>query len=288
MPVIVYADFESFATKIQKCENPSSSTDPYELHVSLGYSFYIVSSHLKFKPVLECYHGPSVVERFLRRLRKEYQKIEQLLSHIEPMIITKEQEQEIRMVEDYLCKQPLGADRVRDHCHMTGLYRGAAHGECNLKLKYRCRVDFTDEKRRFRGYMVPVVFPNLRGYDGHLIMKGFKKEIFPNECIQCIPNNMERYISFTIGNLKFIDSFQFIAKSLDKLSSNLNLLRPKGVFSYEYWDSIERFDEEQLPPKEAFCSHLTGHAISDEDYTMRSRCGENSPCINSLNTTICI
>ena len=52
VPVIIYADFESFTTKIQKCKNPSSSTDPYELHVPSGYSFYIVSSHPKFKPVL--------------------------------------------------------------------------------------------------------------------------------------------------------------------------------------------------------------------------------------------
>ena len=99
--------------------------------------------------------------------------------------------------------------------------------------------------------MVPVVFQNLRGYVGHLIMKGFNKEIFPSENIQCIPTNMERYISFTIGNLRFIDSFQFMAESLDKLSSNLkrdnfkhtdlqfpvdklHLLLCKGVFPYEY------------------------------------------------------
>ena len=74
-----------------------------------------------------------------------------------------------------------------------------------------------------------------------------------------------------------------MAESLDKLSSNLkrenfahmamqfladklHFLLCKGVFPYEYYDSIERFDEEQLPSKEAFYSHLTGHAISDEDY----------------------
>ena len=94
---------------------------------------------------------------------------------------------------------------------------------------------------------------------------------------------MERYISFTTGNWRFIDSFQFKAESLDKLSSNLkqenfahkamqfptdklHFLLRKGVFPYEYWNSIERFNEAQLLSKEAFCSHLTGHAISDEDY----------------------
>ena len=122
VPVIVYVDFESFTTKIQKCENLSSATNHYELHVPSGYSFYIVSNHPKFKPVLECYHGPNVVDRFLRRLREKYQKIEQLPSHIESMIITAQQEQEFITADDcYLCKQPLEADRVRDHYHMTGL-----------------------------------------------------------------------------------------------------------------------------------------------------------------------
>ena len=45
-------------------KNPSSSTDPYELHVPSGYSYYIVSSHPELKSLLECYHGPNVVERF--------------------------------------------------------------------------------------------------------------------------------------------------------------------------------------------------------------------------------
>ena len=49
-------------------------------------------------------------------------------------------------------------------------------------------------------------------------------------------------------------------------TDKLHLFRREGVLSYEYWDSIERFYEEQLPSKEAFYSHLTGHAINDQDY----------------------
>ena len=168
------------------------------------------------------------------------------------MIITEEQETKFRTAENCnLCKQPLGADRVRDHCHMTGLTEASHMASLILKLKYIGRTSSTDKKRHFHSYMVPVVFHDLRGYDGHLIMKGFKKEIFPDEYIQYIPNNMERYISFTISNLRFIDSFQFMAKSLDKLSSNLkrenfthtamqfpvdklHLFLHEGVFLYEY------------------------------------------------------
>ena len=102
--------------------------------------------------------------------------------------------------------------------------------------------------------------------------------------LKCIPNNMEKYISFSLGNLRFIDSFQFLLSSLDSLvSSNKpedfeiikqfetdpakrSLLLRKGVYLYEYMDSFERFNKESLPPKDAFYSKLTKSSISDEDY----------------------
>ena len=64
-----------------------------------------------------------------------------------------------------------------DHCHLTGLYRGPAHNSCNLKLRYR-RRPANDADVEFEGHMVPVVFHNLRGYDGHLLLKGYTRSIF--------------------------------------------------------------------------------------------------------------
>ena len=83
--------------------------------------------------------------------------------------------------------------------------------------------------------------------------------------------------------LRFIDSFRFMASSLEKLSSNLkidqyvnlkkyysgnklSLLLRKGVYSYDYVDCLKKLDETSLPPKEAFYSKLTGEGITDEDY----------------------
>ena len=70
--------------------------------------------------------------------------------------------------------------KVRDHCHFTGKYRGAAHNECNLNYR---KPKFT-----------PVVFHNLSGYDSHLFIKYLG---FTTGNIECIPNNEEKYISFT-------------------------------------------------------------------------------------------
>jgi hypothetical protein len=79
--------------------------------------------------------------------------------------------------------------KVRDHCHITGKYRGAAHQSCNLNLRLTKKI--------------PVVFHNLRGYDSHLIMEEIGKF---NEKINVIANNMEKYMSFSLGNqLVFID-----------------------------------------------------------------------------------
>ena len=54
---------------------------------------------------------------------------------------------------------------MRDHDHLTGEYPGAAHNECNLNFKYAKE----NEKKKL-SYDIPIVFHNLRGYDGHIIM----------------------------------------------------------------------------------------------------------------------
>ena len=99
----------------------------------------------------------------------------------------------------------MNGDSVRDHCHITGQFRGAAHNKCNLKLRL-------DPKR----FTIPVVFHNLRGYDSHLLMQAISKV---GGAVTCIPNNTEKYISFSLGQLRFIDSAQFLLASLDKLVS---------------------------------------------------------------------
>ena len=155
---------------------------------------------------------------------------------------------------------------VRDHCHITGEYRGPAHEICNLQLVISNKV--------------PVIFHNLKGYDSHFIMQEIGKF---NLNIDVIPTNSEKCMSFMWGkNLVFIDSFQFMASSLEKLASNLpsskyihleeefnssiQLLKQKGVYCYEYMDSFEKFCEPQLPAQEKFYSSLNNTQISDEDY----------------------
>ena len=129
----------------------------------------------------------------------------------EKKMIFGEKEQFDKETKCWICKEEFNNDKVRDHYHFTGRYRGAAHNKCNLNYR---KSNFT-----------PVVFHKLSGYDSHLFIKNLG---FSEVNIDCIPNNEERYISFTkriqvgsyIGKkgetivlhhkIRFIDSFKFM------------------------------------------------------------------------------
>ena len=84
--------------------------------------------------------------------------------------------------------------KVRDHCHITGKYRGSAHRDCNINLNLNQKIS--------------VVFSQPKNYDSHLIMQKIRKF---NLKINVIPNGLEKYMSSTVNNkLSFIDSFQFL------------------------------------------------------------------------------
>ena len=136
-----------------------------------------------------------------------------------------------------------GDIKVRDHCHVTGKYRGSAHRDCNIKVKLN--------------HKIPVVLHNLKNYDSHLIMQEPGKLSFK---INVMPNALEKYMSCNINNeLVFIDSFQFLSFSLDRLVKNLSkdeykkyfsqefdsyildLVNQKGFYPYEYMSGFEQF-----------------------------------------------
>ena len=155
----------------------------------------------------------------------------------------------------WICKKLIGNDeeKVWDHCHVTGKFRGAAHWSCNTNFQLTKKV--------------PVIFHSLRGYDSHLIFNELDKF---DVNINVIPNGLEKCMAFFLNkNFVFIDSMQFMNFSLDKLikdlsdedfkylkeefgSNNLELLKQKGAYSYEYINSFERFNEEKLPAKNIF------------------------------------
>ena len=219
-----------------------------------------------------CYHQAANNRYAPREIRKPKDAIDQWIT--------------INQETCLFCAEPLLVpnfkDSVRDHDHMTGKYCGAAHNECNFKLKLNPKTT-----------PIPVIFHNLKGYDSHLLMQAMARV---REEIKCILTNTEKYISFSLGNLRFIDSVNFLLSSLDKLvkgsdeftimkklmpeENKRQLLLRKGIYPYEYMDSFEKFGEIKLPEKGKFYSSLSGKGIRDEEYAHAKQVWETFGCRN--------
>ena len=157
----------------------------------------------------------------------------------------------------WICNEELNTDKVRDHCHITGKFRGAAHNQCNLKF------NITKE--------LPIIYHNLEGYDGNIIFKELNNF---DVTIDVIPKTIEKYMSIIVSrNIIFIDSNEFNKGALNTLASNLNekdfkylmsefpmhnlrILKGKDAYPYEWVDSYEKFYYPQLPPRKCFYSSI--------------------------------
>ena len=183
------------------------------------------------------------------------------------LILSAKEEERFQLSNNcWICDKlfDVGDEKVTDHCHITGKYRGAAHWSYNINLKLT------------KG--IPVLFHNLRGYDSHLIIK----EIGTSDVkTSVILNGLEKYVAFTINrNLVFIDSMQFMNSSLDSLVKDLSdndfkylseefsgeflqLVKQKGVYPFEYMNSFKKFSENKLPDRCKFFSSLKDVCIKD-------------------------
>ena len=252
VPFIVYADFECFIVPISGAEpdDGKSFTNQISKHEPCGFCYKIICFDEKLyqqDPVI--YRAKSededVAQIFVEKLEEDIRKIHKEFDFAKKMIFTDEDEINFdNATKCWICSGEFGEDKnkrkVRDHCHFNGKYRRAAHSSCNLKFK---KPKFT-----------PVVFHNLAGYDCHLFVKNLGKT---EGNIKCIPDTDEKYISFSkvievdsyikdeeastaaakevkvMHEIRFIDSFKFMASSLDNTVSNLSkdkLKQTKKVF----------------------------------------------------------
>ena len=237
VPFVIYADFEAITEKVSGCQpsNEKSYTEAYQKHTDCGYGYKVVCCYDdKYSKPVQIYRGENAVYKFMENMLEEVNWCKsKMKKHFnKPLKMTKENETDFqKATKCYICdiKYTDKDIRVRDHCHITGKFRGSAHQDCNLKLQMK-----PDNIK------IPVIFHNSRGYDSHFIMQQIgeiaKKHTYKNkrgeEChmnINCIPNNMEKYMAFMLGNhLVFLDSFQFMSSSLDNLIKNL----PDEAFKY--------------------------------------------------------
>ena len=214
-PFVIYADFECITVPIN--EKHGNNTEAYQEHKACGFGYKIVSQYdAKYSKPTKIYRGPDAdaVYKLIENLLKEEKEKQNIVKQNfnKETIISEKEKNDFKIAKschirnkEYKKEDAL----VRDHCHVTGKYRGSAHANCNLSYRLT--------------HIIYVIFHNLRGYDSHLIMQEIGKF---NKDINVIPYNMEKYMTFMIGSLIFTDSFQFMNQSLSNLANNL----PKDGF----------------------------------------------------------
>ena len=289
-PFVIYADFEAITEPIHGCNqsNQQSFTEAYQKHTDCGYGYKVVCCYDdQYSKPIKYYRGEKAVYKFMQAMLAEVKYCRQTIKYKfnKPLVMSPEDEDKFQKATScHICgkKYKKTDKRVRDHCHITGEFRGSAHNQCNR--------DFTITDK------IPVIFHNLKGYDSHFIMQEIGKIIETNSYvdrkgetrqhkINVIPNNMEKYMAFMLGyNLVFIDSLQFMNQSLANLVKNLpedaykytnevfkgeklQLMKQKGVYPYDYMSNFDKFNDTQLPTKDEFYSQMNNTHITDEEYS---------------------
>ena len=291
LPFVAYADFECFTKPMSSCcPNPEDSYNyNYQKHEPSGFCIFIkgvVGKRIKPISYTKKEEDEDIAKIFVEKISEATRGIyNDFYRRRKPLKLTQDEQKSFGKAKFcHICNKELLKDKVRDHCHFTGQYRGAAHNSCNLQ----CRKPFT----------LPVIFHNLQAYDAHLFIKQLAS--LPGK-LKCIPSTEEKYISFSkkvkvdeymskkfdkmmpiYFEIRFIDSYKFLQTSLANLVSNLqkddfyntkrefkknvDLLTRKGVYPYDYVSSLKKLSETQLPSKEEFYSKLNDENISEDDY----------------------
>ena len=285
VPFSIVADFECITEKVSSCQpsDRKSYTEKYQKHTACSFGYKVVCHYdEKYSGDVVIYRGEDCIKKFMKCMFEEVENCQEIIreNFNKPLKMTKEDEEAFKKATHcHICEKKYKVDDdvpVRDHCHVTGKYRGSAHETCNLKLQ------ISAEKIK-----IPVVFHNLQGYDSHFIINELGELIKKGEEISnnVIAQNAEKYMAFYIGkHLSFIDSSAYMGSSLEKLASNLSdegfnytkksytdpvkfeLVKRKGVYPYDYMDSFSKFNDIELPNIDQFYSQLKDEGITDKDY----------------------
>ena len=205
----------------------ASYTEKINTHVPSGWCVRSAFAYEDVSEPLKMYRGKDCVEKFVEYIEEEVKRLYETFPRQPMTRLTDVQKREHEAAEKcHICLKEFNDPRnrkVRDHCHYISLYRRAADNNCNLKY-------------RIPDY-IPIVFHNLSGYDAHLFIKELGRRFNKNN-IGVTAEKKEKYISFNVKinvklagmrdkdskevykniNLRFIDSFRFMASSL---ASNL-------------------------------------------------------------------
>lgn len=273
---LIFCDLEALVSKAEQINDKKLISSRKHIPISVG-AVTICPPNSEFHGNPFIYTGKDCIKKLLLFLEEEIKRIDNILLHVnKPLKMSKEDELKFNNQNNCeMCRVSFNSvEKVRDHCHLSGKFRFALCNRCNL----------TYAKTKFR---VNIFFHGLSNYDSHFLVQEIHEIM--NNCsrVKIIPKSREKFLAFSVENVIFKDSYQFLASPLVQLASNLvtkgreyfncvdhfvkdevrkKFFFQKGIYPYSYMDSIEKLEEKCLPPIECFKNDLTEDDLSQEDY----------------------
>ncbi|KAK9869282.1 hypothetical protein WA026_003035 [Henosepilachna vigintioctopunctata] len=276
-PFVIYADFEC---SLEKCDDKiTEKLRKYQEHRAFSAGYYLKCSFDENLSRFKSNRADTCMNWFVNELGEVAKEVTKMMKDIKPMDVSNI---DTTPSKCHICEKCFNCPGqnseskriVMDHDHFTGKFRGYAHNACNLNFR--------------KQFVIPIVFHNFSGYDSHFIIR----ELVTRGAVTVLPVNKDKYISVTYTDSKtrikfrFIDSYRFLGASLDALVSTLipedlkiirrefkhlddvtfQLLTRKGVFPYDYIDSVKKLEEPDLPARGNFYNKLTDANVDEKEY----------------------
>jgi hypothetical protein len=287
LPYIIVGDTEALVKMVQGADSANTKTKLLNQYEQMSFCFVIINEMREVVKMYE-YCGPNAHLEYVKKLKEAEQWVLAQYERKEHMNMSHADWRNHQNANVcYLCKKEFAEGdwndktdknrplfKVRDHCHITGRYRGALHNKCNFHYHNRWSK-------------IPVYHHNGSGYDLHFIIPYLRKSF---KEVSVVSKSMEKFMCINADKLQFVDSMSHITGSLDSIVSSLkekgdhskhfrilfknlgvteeqapDFLR-KGVYPYEYMNSFDKLNETSLPPIESFKSSLNNSVCSKEDY----------------------
>ncbi len=220
--------------------SPTEKTTNIYKQVPINIGYYILSDLPDvLEPGYHSYFGEDCASWFVEKIKEIEKKVGIFFKQRnKPLVMN---DDDINDFENnntcWLCEKD-AVDKVRDHDHLTGKYRGVACNNCNLNAKQGL------------SNFVPVLFHNFSGYDCHMFFRELyeKKEDTP---VKVLPKTDELYISVDFGCIRFMDSLRFLSSSLDQLGKSLE---DTPLLKEEFPDNWELLNKKPAYPYEKYKS----------------------------------
>ena len=276
--LIIYADFEAYQMPLNlKAGEKTTLTSQQK---PTGFGYMVISPFPKLCHSPKIYRGENAAEKFVEAMHQEYEKVAGILEGEinRDMIYTTEDERIYSSSSTcFFCNESLDWEDkdinpvVRDHCHISGRFRGAAHNNCNINAPLQSKMY--------------IYFHNAKGYDNHLIIEALAANK-KTKTIEVVGSTKEKYVQIRTKRFCIHDSMAHLSSGLDTLAASLkkkgeeyfNLVREefssdtkfkcclqKLVYPYDYVTDFKKF-EEPIPDIGAFYNKLTEEDLSEIDY----------------------